>query len=1062
MKKITRNLLLLLLALVMLFVSCEGPDKGETVGLVRFVDTQSRSLTASFSFKAEDYYWKYEARKLEVPQLNIGATSGQTSVSPLDESGKPSGKGLGFSVGPFSAGSWEFKLYAYKYSSCLEEELVFQGTTNAVIQQGQNNPIKVEVTPADSKVIKDWILEVQNNIPIVDSQGQKIDVTGAEGWIICKSLDDPEAALVSVKLGTKANRTTSVSLAPGNYDIYVEYVEKNSRTVVASGSVSATLHSNIKTYVTGTIPQGTGTGAFIASNTKYETLPGGAVEAKAEVPVVAAKPTVLQVASSPVESKTMDKLTSVELPADSITGKSAEISIKPDGKVAVSTDTATVASIDINLTVDGQAQTSFNGQKATVSTYIQPGIEGAVSVLYDGVALPAEDVSYDSVTGLLVFKTTHFSVYTVTADDAVVVNKTTGKVYGDLKDAASYRELDQNNVNEIVLLKDIATNKSYDFEYDTVLDLNGHVITDTMTNKSMFAIFSCERDGDLTITGNGTVIASGKRYLFEVGNSYDDPSNGKAPTLTVENGTFKTADNAVVEKMMMYFNPSSKNTAGVTVNLNGGTFTWDGIAIQGQGQDVSRSALNIADGVSITGNWYLPNMIDVTINGGTFSADATVIYQKAGSLTLNGGRFESTENDVNIGKHLYWGNGCISTGDAIVIEASNYGNYGEPTLKGTGAEAIISNTGRDGVVVLNLTNASGTHKAATAEYVGKYFANDAEYRPATVSIKDNSIANWNEAVDLKTILSAKNDKWDGSVTSKMDIEKKVVKNGQGASIDISNAPDLAGIMANVSDLSADCYPLTINITGSINLDGGSWTPARVVVSEVVINGNNNTLTNMNCITDGNAGFIGTVGGGGKVTINDLSIEKATVIGDENDVHASNVVAAFVAEADGAAMVTVSNCSLLDSTVKGGHWVGGIVGTASGYNVLNNGPVFLEVTVDGCTVRNTEISGKGSAGGVTGHATRNAWTKFTINAPVMDTVTVASTGSSTDKAGSLIGTVGVAGTESNGKTGGVYVTDISNVKNVTATSGSASIDRIYGRVGSAGGKLYLDGKLIASL
>ena len=1037
MKKITRNLLLLLLALVMLFVSCEGPDKGETVGLVRFVDTQSRSLTASFSFKAEDYYWKYEARKLEVPQLNIGATSGQTSVSPLDESGKPSGKGLGFSVGPFSAGSWEFKLYAYKYSSCLEEELVFQGTTNAVIQQGQNNPIKVEVTPADSKTTKDWILEVQNNIPIVDSQGQKIDVTGAEGWIICKSLDDPEAALVSVKLGTKANRTTSVSLAPGNYDIYVEYVEKNSRTVVASGSVSATLHSNIKTYVTGTIPQGTGTGAFIASNTKYETLPGGAVEAKAEVPVVAAKPTVLQVASSPVESKTMDKLTSVELPADSITGKSAEISIKPDGKVAVSTDTATVASIDINLTVDGQAQTSFNGQKATVSTYIQPGIEGAVSVLYDGVALPAEDVSYDSVTGLLVFKTTHFSVYTVTADDAVVVNKTTGKVYGDLKDAASYRELDQNNVNEIVLLKDIATNKSYDFEYDTVLDLNGHVITDTMTNKSMFAIFSCERDGDLTITGNGTVIASGKRYLFEVGNSYDDPSNGKAPTLTIENGTFKTADNAVVEQMMMYFNPSSKNAAGVTVNLNGGTFTWDGIAIQGQGQDVSRSALNIADGVSITGNWYLPNMIDVTINGGTFSADATVIYQKAGSLTLNGGTFESTENDVNIGKHLYWGNGCISTGDAILIEASNYGNYGEPTLKGTGAEAIISNTGRDGVVVLNLTNASGTHKAATAEYAGKYFANDAEYRPATVSIKDNSITNWNEAVDLKTILSAKMNRPDGSVLTIVSVDTPQ------ALIEALSGAGNAGMLE---------INKAISIENDLDFTGLEWPGFGYKGSYLVIYGNNHTLKNINHVKDSSAatdhvGFIDSLGGGtgSYYMFKDLTIDNSNFEDSSNNVAWG--VGGFVGYMNYGTSLILDNCKLTNSKVSGGHWCGGLVGANAGKDLI-----IRNCEVSGDVSAPTVVKSQGAVGAIIGHSVQDEQgTSSFENCRIANTELNSDVAGSV-KVGTLIGTVAVGPTS---------VTNCT-VENVKCLQNAVEQDPsfVYGRIVS--GSLTVDGKVISSV
>lgn len=283
MKKITRNVALLLSVFMMLIVSCEQVDNTENLGTVRFVDNDARALTASIDFNADKYFWKYEAEKLEIPELNIGVTEGQTSVSPVNAEGKPSAKGLNFTVGPFSAGSWKFTLYAYTYSSCLPEELVYSGSTNAVIKHSQVNPIKIEVSPVSKKNSKQWLLGVQNNIPIVDSLGNPIDVKGTDGVIICKNLDDPEAELVTEDLETKLNKTTSVLLYPGNYDVYVEYVEKNSRTVVASGSVAVTLYPETKTIVSGSIPQVTGSGAFVASKTNYEVLPDGGVKDRKSV-----------------------------------------------------------------------------------------------------------------------------------------------------------------------------------------------------------------------------------------------------------------------------------------------------------------------------------------------------------------------------------------------------------------------------------------------------------------------------------------------------------------------------------------------------------------------------------------------------------------------------------------------------------------------------------------------------------------------------------------------------------------------------------------------------------
>ena len=68
--------------------------------------------------------------------------------------------------------------------------------------------------------------------------------------------------------------------------------------------------------------------------------------------------------------------------------------------------------------------------------------------------------------------------------------------------------------------------------------------------------------------------------------------------------------------------------------------------------------------------------------------------------------------------------------------------------------------------------------------------------------------------------------------------------------------------------------------------------------------------------------------------------------------------------------------------------------------------------------------------------------------------VTSTGSSNNKAGALFGTTGAAGTEKNGKTGGIVVEAV--VEGNTVKSNGTPVTTIYGRQGSPEGKLELTG------
>ncbi len=178
----------------------------------------------------------------------------------------------------------------------------------------------------------------------------------------------------------------------------------------------------------------------------------------------------------------------------------------------------------------------------------------------------------------------------------------------------------------------------------------------------------------------------------------------------------------------------------------------------------------------------------------------------------------------------------------------------------------------------------------------------------------------------------------------------------------------------------------------------------------------------------------------KVTIKDLTIKDSKIEKDLEDSTSDVGVGAFIGYSD-SHDISLTNCKLIDSEVKGGHWTGGLVGYLTG-SAVDMGLM----TANNCSVVNSTIEGKGSAGGFFGHATGSAHAEVTVtNAVVTDNV-VKSTGSSDNKAGSLLGTVG-AGT--------VNVTNLSESENTVTSNDKAITDRIYGRQGSPTGKLVVD-------
>ena len=282
---------------------------------------------------------------------------------------------------------------------------------------------------------------------------------------------------------------------------------------------------------------------------------------------------------------------------------------------------------------------------------------------------------------------------------------------------------------------------------------------------------------------------------------------------------------------------------------------------------------------------------------------------------------------------------------------------------------------------------------------------------------------------------------------------------------ISTAEQLFETGIGLSTNQSDYKNKTIVILNDLDMAGKVWPVIELnnAVSNLSFKGYGDGITlsnlSLNVKNSGteysSVGFIASTGSMKLLSIEDISFSELAT-GNVPDC-GTNAVGAFVGYAGTSHNISITNCKVLNSTISGGHWTGGFVGYAAGYSKQDDGPVFEILTIENCAVENSTISSPGSAGGLIGHATGDSWTRDEFKSCTVKDCTITSTGTSTDKAGSLMGTVG-AGQTAYSKDGGVFVTSCI-VENNTVKSNNTSIDRIYGRQGTTGGVLCVDGTRI---
>lgn len=261
--------------------------------------------------------------------------------------------------------------------------------------------------------------------------------------------------------------------------------------------------------------------------------------------------------------------------------------------------------------------------------------------------------------------------------------------------------------------------------------------------------------------------------------------------------------------------------------------------------------------------------------------------------------------------------------------------------------------------------------------------------------------------------------------------------------DVNSADDLVTALNAARAGNAD---IVINMKANVDMTGKKLSTSTASYNKVVLNGNNKTISNL---TDPlfNTCHVSNL------TVKDLTIDHANINST------TDYGAVIVPYADCGDSLTVKNVKIFNSTVKSKKYAGAIYAFGGGYSISSDGPVYFDVLIEDCVVRDCTFESKGSVGSYIGHAACSEWTTIKIENCVAEDNTVTSTDDSKMKAGDLIGTNGVFTDEQpvvNGekKTSGTFIN--ATTKNNKVTSNGTEVHRVVGRAGSAGSNLTFTG------
>ena len=199
-------------------------------------------------------------------------------------------------------------------------------------------------------------------------------------------------------------------------------------------------------------------------------------------------------------------------------------------------------------------------------------------------------------------------------------------------------------------------------------------------------------------------------------------------------------------------------------------------------------------------------------------------------------------------------------------------------------------------------------------------------------------------------------------------------------ITVNSAEELALFKYEITDKKVNYSGYTLNITSDIDLGAGFWRPINPI-NNLTINGNGHIISNLlvrSCTNSSGYGF-GFIGNAnGKVTIRNLTFDKADVAMGKGYVYYGNVGAVVLAYAygttefdnvrvinsslngygkigmllgmgaDPGVKVTFKDCVSQDNTIRAVYNIGGLAGNIQRGNGMDN------AAVENCTVQNINV------------------------------------------------------------------------------------------------------------
>ena len=600
-----RSLFIAIVVLLMaaLFVSCNAEKSMEDQLVEVTVGGASRTIEASATLDVdtENLYWFYTAKKLG----GIFKEGEKLTLTPVKTSNDAPAVGLKeSSLGQMSTGPWEFSFYGFSSATDVSD------LTKAVYQQ---TSLKVQVNAAIALAVT--LERGTGELPparvgfAAAGLTWMIDGVGTELTLNMTIYEGDVAFLAGPVVGTYSTDlqkyvfipgTDAVEVADGQHDYtvrvynsYLNPVTDTNDTELVGETVLTIVAQSGMVYIIGDVSGTTGITAVTPQPVDVEIgVPTKPLEATT---VVAASTAAQTVSTNVSPAGASTGATQVSFPANSFEDGTTDMKLDvvtysteaAAAKFTVADGSTVVAGIDFTLSAGDQAITEFNGNEATITTFITKNLnESDVHVYYVGdTTLTDYKVSYESSTGKLIFKTTHFSEYYVVSKSVALIGE---RAYATLEDAVKAVQDGQT----IKLLVDADITSSLNFtKNDVVLDLNGKTIFNT---NDIWCVHSAgdwslvSVSGSLTIKGNGKLLAKENDcYAIDI---WGDG------TCTIEDGTFVGNITAVY---------AYKGTA----IINGGTFS----ILQLSSYNDCRYLLNLLDANGNNGT------AKIIVNGGSFN-----------------------------------------------------------------------------------------------------------------------------------------------------------------------------------------------------------------------------------------------------------------------------------------------------------------------------------------------------------------------------------------------------------------------------------------------------------